>query len=151
MPLSYKVPACVTIALCIHKRPGHPGSPDVLSANRFLHFRRYSEACFGRMERLFCQVYAYFRFYYSGLYYYVLAFSNYVSTNYIARATTKRHLAGDCLYLSSPPNWGGVIIVSVFIDFCYRSIRLNRRSIRQSIVESGRCFNNRRSLLLTCD
>ena len=28
--------ALVTLALRIHKRPGHPGSPDVLSANRSL-------------------------------------------------------------------------------------------------------------------
>src|SRR6218665_1304256 len=105
------------LALRIHKRPGHPGSPDVLSANRFLHFRRYSEACFGRrelLERFVCQVYAYFRSYYSGFYHYIPAFSNYLPTHHFARPTTKRHLAGDCLSLSFQPNWGGVIIYSVF-------------------------------------
>src|SRR6218665_3986579 len=85
------------ISIPVHKRPGHPGSPDVLSANRFLHFRRCSEACFGRMERVVCKVYVYFRSYYPGFYYCILAFSKYLPTHYIARATTKRHLAGDCL------------------------------------------------------
>src|SRR6218665_1966871 len=84
---------CGTSALRIYTRPGHLGFPGVLSANRFLHFRRYSEACLGRMERVVCQVYSYFRFYYVGFYHYLLAFANYLSTHYIARTTTKRHSA----------------------------------------------------------
>src|SRR6218665_873868 len=87
----------VTFTLRIHKRPGHPGSPDVLSANRSLLFRRYSEACVGRVEGLVCQVYVYFRSYSLGLYYYILALSIYVPIHYIARVTTEHHLAGDCL------------------------------------------------------
>ena len=90
-------PYTVTLALRIHKRPGHPGSPDVLSANRSLHFGRYFEACVGRVERFVCQVYVYFQSYSLGFHYYILAFSNYFPTHYIARAMTKRHLAGDCL------------------------------------------------------
>src|SRR6218665_1078523 len=66
-----------------------------------------------------------------------MAFSNYLPPHYIARPTTKRHLAGDCLQLRFPPNWGGVIIFRVFIDICYRSILPNRRSIQQSIVRFG--------------
>src|SRR6218665_1774323 len=50
----------VTPAIRIRQRPGHPGSPDVLSANRSLHFGRYSEACNGRVERFLCQVQIYF-------------------------------------------------------------------------------------------
>jgi len=46
----------VTCVLRIYKRPGLLGFPDVLSANRFLHFRRYSEARLRRMERVVCQV-----------------------------------------------------------------------------------------------
>src|SRR6218665_3891626 len=46
----------VTPAIRIRQRPGHPGSPDVLSANGSLHFGRYSEACNGRVERFLCQV-----------------------------------------------------------------------------------------------
>src|SRR6218665_1088992 len=81
----------VTPAIRIRLRPGHPGSPDVLSANGSLHFGRYSEACNGRVERFLCQVQVYFRSYYSGFYHYVLAFSNDLPTLYIARPTTKRH------------------------------------------------------------
>src|SRR6218665_3905636 len=85
----------VTPAIRIRQRPGHPGSPDVLSANGSLHFGRYSEACNGRGERFLCQVQVYFRSYYSGFYHYVLAFSNDLPTLYIAWPTTKRHFAGD--------------------------------------------------------
>src|SRR6218665_797840 len=85
----------VTPAIRIRQRPGHPGSPDVLSANGSLHFGRYSEACNGRVERFLCQVLVYFRSYYSGFYHYVLAFSNDLPTLYIARPMTKRHFAGD--------------------------------------------------------
>src|SRR6218665_1362516 len=53
----------VTPAIRIRQRPGHPGSPDVLSANGSLHFGRYSEACNGRVERFLCQVQVYFRSY----------------------------------------------------------------------------------------
>src|SRR6218665_1397554 len=85
----------VTPAIRIRQRPGHPGSPDALSANGSLHFGRYSEACNGRVERFLCQVQIYFRSYYSGFYHYVLAFSNDLPTLYIAWPTTKRHFAGD--------------------------------------------------------
>src|SRR6218665_3838136 len=84
-----------TPAIRIRQRPGHPGSPDVLSANGSLHFGRYSEACNGRVERFLCQVQVYFRSYWSGFYHYVLAFSNDLPTLYIARPMTKRHFAGD--------------------------------------------------------
>src|SRR6218665_298338 len=80
-------------AMPYYTRPGNL----VLSANRFLHFRRYSEACLGRMERVVCQVYSYFRFYCVDFYHYILAFANYLPTHYIARPTTKCHSAGDCL------------------------------------------------------
>src|SRR6218665_2292188 len=53
----------VTPAIRIRQRPGHPGSPGVLSANGSLHFGRYSEACNGRVERFLCQVQVYFRSY----------------------------------------------------------------------------------------
>src|SRR6218665_1910612 len=85
----------VTPPIRIRQRPGHPGSPDVLSANGSLHFGRYSEAGNGRVERFICQVQIYFRSYYSGFYHYVLASSNDLPTLYIARPTTKRHFAGD--------------------------------------------------------
>ena len=55
-PLHIDLSPCYTLALRIHKRPGHPGSQDVLSANGSLHFGRYSEACNGRVERFLCQV-----------------------------------------------------------------------------------------------
>src|SRR6218665_2067591 len=85
----------VTPAIRIRQRPGHPGSPGVLSANGSLRFGRYSEACNGRVERFPCQVQVYFRSYYSGFYHYVLAFSMDLPTLYIAWPTTKRHFAGD--------------------------------------------------------
>src|SRR6218665_3948732 len=85
----------VTPAIRIRQRPGHPGSPDVRSANGSLHFGRYSEACNGRVERFLCQVHIYFRSYYSGFYHYVLAFSNDLPSLYIARPMTKCHFAGD--------------------------------------------------------
>src|SRR6218665_2299135 len=85
----------VTPAIRIRQRPGHPGSPGVLSANGSLHFGRYSEACNGRGERFLCQLQIYFRSYYSGFYHYVLAFSNDLPTPYIARPTPKRRFAGD--------------------------------------------------------
>src|SRR6218665_1210876 len=53
----------VTPAIRIRQRPGHPGSPDVLSANGSLRFGRYSEACNGRVERFLCQVQVCFRSY----------------------------------------------------------------------------------------
>src|SRR6218665_2712862 len=108
--------AIVTPAIRIRQRPGHPESPDVLSANVSLHFGRYSEACNGRVERFLCQVQIYFRSYWSGFYHYVLAFSNDLPTLYIARPMTKRHFAGDWVRRSSPPDWGGIIIFSVFLD-----------------------------------
>src|SRR6218665_52123 len=121
--------AIVTPAIRIRQRPGHPGSPDVLSAFGSLHFGRYSEACNGRVERFLCQVQIYFRSYYSGFYHYVLAFSNDLPTLYIARPMTKRHFAGDWVRRSSPPDWGGIIIFSVFLDCCDRFILPGRRSI----------------------
>src|SRR6218665_544900 len=121
--------AIVTPAIRIRLRPGHPGSPDVLSANGSLHFGRYSEACNGRVERFLCQVQIYFRSYYSGFSYYVLAFSNDLPTLYIARPMTKRHFAGDWFRRSSPPDWGGIIISSVFLDCCDRFILPGHRSI----------------------
>src|SRR6218665_2714365 len=120
---------CVTPAIRIRQRPCHPGSPDVLSANGSLHFGRYSEACNGRVERFLCQVQGYFRSYYSGFYHYALAFSNDLPTLYIARPMTKRHFAADWVRRSSPPDWGGIIIFSVFLDCCDRFILPGRRSI----------------------
>src|SRR6218665_1381585 len=122
--------AIVPPAIRIRKRPGYPGSPDVLSANGSLHFGRYSEACDGRVERLLRQVQVYFRSYYSGSSYYVLGFSNVLPTLYIARPTTKRRFAGDWVYCSSPANWGEIIIFSVFLDCCDRFILPGRRSIQ---------------------
>src|SRR6218665_2667083 len=87
--------AIVTPAIRIRQRPGHPGSPDVLSSNGSLYLGRCIDACNGRVERFLCQVQIYFRSYYSGFYHYVLAFSNDLPTLYIARPTTKRRFAGD--------------------------------------------------------
>src|SRR6218665_688167 len=87
--------AIVTPAIRIRQRPGHPGSPDVLSANGSIHFGRYSEACNGRVERFLCQAQIYFRSYWSGFYHYVLPFSNDLPPLYTARPTTKRRFAGD--------------------------------------------------------
>src|SRR6218665_3811794 len=67
-PKGHAVLATVTPAIRVRQRPGHPGSPDVLSANGSLHFRRYSEACNGRVERFLCQCQIYFRSYYSGFF-----------------------------------------------------------------------------------